>query len=160
MPNTPTSSRSILGMSELPTQEHYQRLARTYLNSPTNRIYQPRLHIEEGRAQLEIDVKRDFFHAAGAVHGSHYFKCLDDASFFAVNSLVADVFVLTSNFTVHLMRPISAGTLVAEGLVVNQSKRLFWAESVLRDSEGRQLARGNGTFMRSQIPLTPDIGYR
>ena len=146
-------------MDELSPEEHYARLARAYVRAPTNEHYQPRMEITEGRARLEIDVRPDLHHAASAVHGSHYFKCLDDAAFFAVNSLVRDVFVLTASFTVHLMRPITEGVLVAEGEVVNRSTRLYWAESVLRDGEGRQLGRGNGTFMRSQIPLSPAIGY-
>lgn len=145
--------------SELSLEEHCARLAKVYLGSPTNEYYRPRISISEGAAHLEIDVREDFYHASTAVHGSHYFKCLDDSAFFAVNSLVRDVFVLTATFQVNLMRPISSGTLIAEGKVVNASKRLFSAESVLRDSEGRQLARGSGTFMRSQIPLDERIGY-
>ena len=39
-------------------------------------------------------------HAAGAVHGSYYFKVLDDACYFAANSLVSDVFVLTVSFVI------------------------------------------------------------
>ena len=39
------------------------------------------------------------------------------------------------------------------------SQRLFVAESTLRDQEGRLLGRGNGSFMRSRIALTPAIGY-
>jgi hypothetical protein len=35
-------------------------------------------------------VRPDFFHAAHAVHGSVYFKALDDAAFFAVASLVQE----------------------------------------------------------------------
>ena len=147
-------------MQELTPEEHYARLVRTCLDCPTNEYYRPRLHIEEGRARMEVDVREDLFHAANAVHGSHYFKCLDDAAFFAANSLVRDVFLLTASFTVNLMRPVSAGTLIAEGRVVNVSKRMFWADSVLRDAEGRQLGRGTGTFLRSQIPLSPEIGYR
>jgi uncharacterized protein (TIGR00369 family) len=147
-------------MQQLEPEEHYSRLVRTYLNSPTNAYYQPRLEVSEGRAHLEIDVRQELHHAASAVHGSHYFKALDDAAFFAVNSLVRDVFVLTATFTVNLMRPIAEGVLVAEGQVVHASKRMFWAESVLRDGQGRQLARGSGTFMRSRITLGPEIGYR
>ena len=147
-------------MDEIPASEHYARLVRTYLSAPTNDYYRPRLAIEEGRTTLEVDARDELFHSAGAVHGSHYFKLLDDSAFFAVNSLVRDVFVLTVTFTVNLMRPVSSGVLTAEGQVVNKSRRLFWAESVLRDEAGRQLARGSGTFVRSQIPLDPQIGYR
>jgi uncharacterized protein (TIGR00369 family) len=88
-----------------------------------------------------------------------YFKALDDSAFFAANSLVTDVFVLTVTYNVYLTRPISAGELRAEGTVVHRSRQLLIADSEVKDSEGRQIARGSGTFVRSQIPLTPAIGY-
>ncbi|MEE9600347.1 MAG: PaaI family thioesterase, partial [Thermoplasmata archaeon] len=74
-------------------------------------------------------------------------------------SLVEDVFVLTVSFTVYLTRPISSGEIRATGKVVHRSKRLFVAESELVDSKGRQIARGSGTFMRSNIALSPAVGY-
>ena len=36
----------------------------------------------------------------------------------------------------------------------------FFAEAELTDQEGNQIARGSGTFTRSKIPLTPEIGYQ
>ena len=74
-------------------EEHYRKLERMYLNAPVNEYYVPEIHISEGQAQVSIPVRRDFFHAAEAVHGAVYFKLLDDSSFFAANSLVEDVFV-------------------------------------------------------------------
>lgn len=138
---------------------HFRKLERMYAKAPINRYYEPVLRISEGRAELTIAVKPEFFHAANAVHGSVYFKALDDAAFFAANSYVTDVFVLTVSFTVYLTRPISEGEMRATGTVVHRSKNLIVAESVLLDSRGRQIARGSGTFMRSQTPLAPDIGY-
>jgi acyl-coenzyme A thioesterase PaaI-like protein len=43
--------------------------------------------------------------------------------------------------------------------VVHRSRRLFVAESELVDSDGREVARGSGTFMPSAIPLSPELGY-
>ncbi len=131
-----------------------------YAAAPINRYYAPVLTISEGRAELTIPVKPDFFHAANAVHGSVYFKALDDAAFFAANSLVFDVFVLTASFNVYLTRPVTGGELRATGTVVHRSQNLTVADAVLADSAGRQIARGSGTFMRSRIALTPEIGYR
>ena len=37
------------------------------------------------------------FHAAGAGHGTIYFKMLDDAAFYAANSMVEEQFVLTTD---------------------------------------------------------------
>jgi acyl-coenzyme A thioesterase PaaI-like protein len=68
-----------------------------------------------------IPVRPEFFHAAHAVHGSVYFKALDDAAFFAVNSLVTDVFVLTASYNLYLTRPVTEGALRAVGRVVHRS---------------------------------------
>ena len=139
--------------------EHYRRLERMYAAAPINRYYEPVLRISEAKAELTIPIKPDFFHAAGAVHGSVYFKALDDAAFFAANSLVFDVFVLTATFNVYLTRPVSEGALRAAGAVVHRSQNLIVADSVVVDSNGKQVGRGSGSFMRSRIALTPEIGY-
>ncbi len=140
-------------------EEHYRRLERMYASAPTNEYYAPTMRVSEGRAEVTIPVRRDFFHAAGAVHGAVYFKALDDAAFFAVSSLVDDRFVLTVSFNVYLTRPISGGQMKSTGCVVHRSRRLFVAESVLADSDGREIARGSGTFMPSDTPLSPEVGY-
>ncbi len=130
-----------------------------YAGAPVNRWYRPELTIGEGRAELRIPVREEFFHAAGAVHGSVYFKALDDAAFFAASSLERERFVVTANFHLHITRPVSAGELVATGRVVHRSRRLILAESVLVDADGRQLARGSGSFMPSASRLGPELGY-
>ncbi|MFC7175893.1 PaaI family thioesterase [Halosegnis marinus] len=138
---------------------HYAKLERMYLDSPMSEDYDADISIGEGEAEVRLPVKEKQFHAAGAVHGSVYFKALDDAAFFAANSLVEDVFVLTTNFNIHLTRPVSEGTVRAEGRVVNDHPRQRIAEAVAYDDDGNQLARGSGTFVESSVELTPDIGY-
>lgn len=133
--------------------DHYRRLERLYLEAPTNAYYRPSLQIEEGRAEIVIPVRAEHFHAADAVHGSIYFKVLDDAAFFAANSVVTDVFVLTSSFQLDLLRPVSEGEIRAEGHLVHRTRRLLIAESKAWDSQGNLIARGSGSFMRSQIRL-------
>jgi uncharacterized protein (TIGR00369 family) len=140
-------------------EEHLRKLEQLYLAAPTNVYYQPSIHVALGEAEIEIPVRPEFFHAAGAVHGSVCFKALDDAAFFAVNSLVTDVFVLTVSFNIHLVRPLSEGRLRATGRVAHGSRRLFVAESRAVDGDGALIATGSGMFMRSTIKLTPQIGY-
>lgn len=140
-------------------EAHFRKLERMYRSSPLNRFIRPSLTVGLGKAELEIPVREDFFHAAHAVHGSIYFKALDDAAYFAVASLVEDVFVLTVSFNVHLERPVTEGVLRAAGSVVFEAKRIVVAESRLTDADGRELARGTGNFMRSRIPLGPELGY-
>lgn len=139
--------------------EHWRKLAGVYLGSPTNQGGFTRIDVMDREARIELDVHEGLFHAAGAVHGGHVFKLLDDASFFAANSIVDDVFVLTVSYTVQFMRPASSGVLTAHGRVTNASKRVLWAESEVLDAAGKTVARGSGTFMSSRIALDPSIGY-
>ena len=141
-------------------EEHYRKLERMYLSAPVNEYYAPEIHISEGQAQVTMPVRPDFFHAANAVHGAVYFKLLDDSAFFAANSLVENVFVLTVSYNVYFTRPVSEGMMKATGKVVQASRRLIIAESIVVDSEKREVARGSGTFMRSMIRLTEEIGYK
>jgi uncharacterized protein (TIGR00369 family) len=107
-----------------------------------------------------MTIRPDFHHAAHAAHGAVYFKALDDATFFAANSLVEDVFVLTVSFNLYLTRPVREGEVIARGRVVSTSKRLYLAEGTLEDARGREIARGSGAFMPSTQALSEDIGYR
>jgi uncharacterized protein (TIGR00369 family) len=140
-------------------EEHYRKLENMMHSAPIVNLVGARASIGEGRAEIVLPVKRDLYHAAGALHGAMYFLALDNAAFFAVNSLVEDVFVLTTNFTISLLRPVSSGTVRAVGTVVSGSAGRYVAESVLRDADGREIARGSGTFVRSNIALGQEIGY-
>ena len=111
-------------------------------------------------AEVEIAIRPDFHHAAHAVHGSVYFRALDDAAFFAANSRVSDAFVLTVSFTVHFMRPVKDGVLRARGRVIHGGGRLIIAESHLYDEAGTLLGQGSGVFTRSSIVLDPSCRLR
>jgi uncharacterized protein (TIGR00369 family) len=132
-----------------------------YHAAPINEYFAPKLRIPEaGVAELRLVIRPDFHHAAGAAHGVVYFKALDDATFFAANSLVEDVFVLTVSFNLYFTRPVSEGEVVARGRVVSRSKRLYVAEGVIEDARGREIARGSGTFMPSTMTLADLPRYR
>ncbi|RME66417.1 MAG: PaaI family thioesterase, partial [Alphaproteobacteria bacterium] len=113
--------------------EHCRRLEAMYGAAPINRFFRSRIRISHGQARIEMDMRPDYFHAAGAAHGAVYFKLLDDAGFFAVASLVTDVFVLTTGFNIHLTRPIGAGRMVAQARWLHGHRRVFLAEGVLYD---------------------------
>ena len=140
--------------------EHHRRLERMYMAAPANEYFRPEIRIDEGTAEVQLTARPDFFHAASAVHGSVYFKLLDDATFFAASSLVRDVFVLTASFNIYFLRPVSSGVMTARGTVVSRSTRLLIGEGVLVDDEGREIARGSGTFMPSRVQLDERLGYR
>lgn len=147
-------------MTEAADSVHFDGLVGVFHASPTNADGLTTIEVEEGRARLVRTAVPDLHHAAGAVHGSHLFKLLDDAAFFAANSVVRDRFVLTASFSVQFMAPVSEGELVARGELVRAGRRVLFARSEVRTGDGRLLAAGNGTFLRSEVPLTPEIGYR
>ena len=141
-------------------QKHYSALETMYKAAPINKIYPPEITISEGEAEVSIEVKPEYFHIAGAMHGSVYFKLLDDSAFFAANSLEEDVFVLTTAFTTYLTRPVTKGRVKAVGKVVNFNRSQFIAESVLYDEAGKEVARGNGIFVRSRVKLSDIPEYK
>lgn len=142
-------------------EAHFRALESLYAAAPINRLFESTLEIpESGLARIRFHIDRRYFHAAGAAHGTSYFKMLDDAAFYAVNSLVTDRFVLTTAFNLLLTKPLGEGPVVAEGKWVSGQRRVFVAEARLIDSTGEEAARGTGTFMRSRIPLASLPGYQ
>jgi uncharacterized protein (TIGR00369 family) len=139
---------------------HHRALESLYRSAPINRAFPSELEIVgDGFARIRFEVTRDHYHAAGALHGTAYFKMLDDAAFYAVNSLVTDRFVLTTAFNLLFTKPLKAGPVIAEGRWISGRKRVFVGDARLIDQHGEEAARGTGTFMRSQIALSSLPGY-
>ncbi|HVI98079.1 MAG TPA: PaaI family thioesterase [Sphingomonas sp.] len=140
---------------------HFRALESLYAAAPINGLFESRLEITgPGTSRIAFTIEAKHFHAAGAAHGTSYFKMLDDAAFYAANSLVSDRFLLTTAFTLLFTRPLREGPVTAEGRWVSGQRRVFVAEARLIDAAGEEAARGTGTFMRSRIPLATLAGYR
>jgi uncharacterized protein (TIGR00369 family) len=146
-------------MGRMTDEEHYRKLERMYASAPVNALFSPRLRVGESEAEVVIPIHPGLFHAAGAAHGSVYFKAMDDAAFFAANSLVKDYFVLTASFTLYFLRPVSSGEIRAVGRVAHRSRKQFIADAELFDSEGTLIGRGSGAFVRSRLRLSGALGY-
>lgn len=140
-------------------QEHFRRLENMYQAAPINEYYKPTMQISESQATISIEVRPDMFHAAGAAHGSVYFKLLDDAAFFAANSLEFECFTVTNSFTTYLTKPIGVGKITAKGKVVNQNNSQWIAEAVLYNEKDQEVGRGNGIFVRAGMKLADASGY-
>jgi len=140
---------------------HFHALESLYAAAPINQLFDSVLEIPSpGVARIRFTLDQRYFHAAGAAHGTSYFKMLDDAAFYAANSLVTDRFLLTTAFNLLFTKPLKEGPVVAEGRWVSGQRRVFVAEARLIDATGEEAARGTGTFMRSRIPLAGLPGYR
>ena len=140
---------------------HFRALESLYRHAPINTLFESELEIvEPGFARIRFQVGPNFYHAAGAAHGTTYFKMMDDAAFYACNSMVSDRFLLTTAFNLLFTRPLREGPVVAEGRWSSGRRRVFVGEARLIDSDGELAGSGTGTFMRSHIPLSSLPGYR
>jgi uncharacterized protein (TIGR00369 family) len=135
-------------------------LERIYVAAPASRAYQPTISVEEGRATISVPVNPEHLHPGGGLHGAVLFKLLDDAAFFAANSCVPDEMLLTTSFHVHFLRPVTEGHVTATGRIVRRSRKLVVAEASVQDEEGRDVARGSGTFVPTGRPLADLPGFR
>ncbi len=140
--------------------EHFRKLEHMYHSAPSNQQADPRLEVEQAAARVCKEIESSMHHAAGAVHGHWLFKLLDDAAFFAANSLVEDTFVLTVNFDVHLLKPAGVGELVARGTVVHEGSSSLLAQAIVFDEEEDQVARGTGSFVKGARSLETIEAYR
>ena len=140
---------------------HFRALESLYAGAPINRLFASHLSIPvAGRSVIEFEIAEDLHHAAGAAHGTVYFKMLDDAAFYAANSLVTDRFLLTTAFNLHFTKPVRCGPVRAEGRWISGRRRVFIAEARLLDAEDDEIGRGTGTFLRSHILLSGLAGYQ
>ena len=131
---------------------HYRRLSRMYRYAPVNahERYDSRVEVGAGRAIVSAPTKAEYNHAAFALHGSSYFKLLDDAAFFAAQSTNKEAFVVTTSFTTYITRavdPTVVPFLKATGRVTSATKSLIVAEASVVQPDGVEVGRGSGTFM-------------
>src|SRR3546814_13130525 len=79
---------------------HFRALESLYAAAPINGLFESRLTITgPGTSRIDFTTQPRHFHAAGAAHGTSYFKMLDDAAFFAANSPATHRFLLTTAST-------------------------------------------------------------
>ncbi|MEM7336073.1 MAG: PaaI family thioesterase [Chloroflexota bacterium] len=131
----------------MPYPEYFQKLEQLYYRNPINEFYDTTIKIEAGKAQIVTQVRPDLLHGGGMLHGSVYFKALDDACTFAAATLKENEIPVTASFNIHFLRPISKGSFTAVGRVLHQSRRLIVTEAEAFDENGRKLAYGSGSFM-------------
>ncbi len=144
----------------MPSNEHYKKLENLYLSGPINTFFKPQISISKGKAEIITYADSRFYHAAEALHGSIFFKALDDAAYFAAASRILDYFLVTTTFQIHFIRPTTSKILKSIGEIVQITPQYILANSLLYNEKNKEIARGTGTFMKSQTKLSAEIGYQ
>jgi acyl-coenzyme A thioesterase PaaI-like protein len=140
---------------------HCTKLESMYLAAPCNEYYDPGISVADGAAEVVISVQEKFLDAAGFVHSSVCHRAMSDAALFAVSSVVPKALMLTTGFDVRLTRSVAEGEgkVVARARVIGMSEDQCLAEAVLVNGNGEELGRGGGTFVKSDITLSAEMGY-
>lgn len=140
-------------------ETHFRKLEHMYAAAPINQTVHSRIRVEHGRAEVRIRVVPELFHSAHSLHGSIYFKALDDAAFFAANSVVTDAFVLTARFEVNLLAVVTGAEIRGVGTFIERDGRKLEASAELFDDDEVLVARGHGLFIASKMPLASVPSY-
>jgi uncharacterized protein (TIGR00369 family) len=135
-------------------EEHYRALMGMLPLAPINALYRPRnLVVRAGEASLEMPVLPQFFNGGRILHGSAYFKGLDEAAWFAAHSLAEDVAYATTSFTTYFLRSVSSGALQVRARVVSASRNLIVVQADMYNDGDKPVAHGVGTFQPTAVPL-------
>ena len=128
----------------------YKKLENFYLKAPLNQfIYHgTTIKVTQKRAEISVPIEPKYFHGFHAMHGSVYFKMLDDAAFFAAQSVVEDYMLLTASFNITFKMPVPNGYIKSEGKLCSVSQKEFTAEAKMYNSKNELVAFGNGIFKK------------
>jgi acyl-coenzyme A thioesterase PaaI-like protein len=138
---------------------HFAHLQRIYEAAPCNNFYPDvQIRLEPGRCILTTPVLTEHFHSGGALHGAVFFKFLDDAAYFACATREPEYFLLTVSYNIKFLRAASFGGMWAEGKWMAERENALVGSSVLYDNNDRVLARGEGIFVRSNLPWDKALG--
>lgn len=135
-------------------QDHIRRLERMYHNANTNALIPANLDIvDRGRAELKMPIDERYLQAGQAVHGMLYFKAMDEVAFYAAQSLVTDMMLLTESMNIHFTRPLFMGTMHADAQVIKTGRTVHIVEARVSDEQGRLSSFATATFMPGRLPL-------
>ena len=110
--------------------------------------------VGDGRAVISGETCADYCNPNGSIHGSWAAALLDSCMGSSVHSTLPDGTGFTVvEFKIDFVRPITVdtGKVTAEGRVVNVGNRIGIADGIMRDANGRILARGTTTCMTFKV---------
>jgi uncharacterized protein (TIGR00369 family) len=105
---------------------------------------------ERGRVVITAEPSEAHLNPAGTVHGGLSATMLDSCMGLAIQSMLdKGIGSTTLEFKISFVRPITpeTGVIRAEGVVINQGRRVGTAEGRVTDRRGRLLVHGTTTCL-------------
>jgi uncharacterized protein (TIGR00369 family) len=106
--------------------------------------------VSDGRAVITGETGPDYCNPNGTIHGGWSAAVLDSAMGSAVHStLPAGADFTIVEFKIDFVRTVtmSTGKVEAEGTIVQVGKQIGRADGIMRDADGRILAKGTTTCL-------------
>ncbi len=104
--------------------------------------------IGEGKAKVSLTVDQRFHNPMGTLHGGIMTDLADATMGIAVMSTLKDGESFTTlELKMNFLRPVIKGEISAEANVVHRGTKIAMVESVLKNDEGKDVARGTATQM-------------
>jgi uncharacterized protein (TIGR00369 family) len=105
--------------------------------------------IQEGRARLSVEVRKDLLQLQGVMHGGAIASLIDTAVAFAiVGASTPDQRFTTVEMKVNYLSAIREGRVIADARLIRNGRRIVVAECDVFDEKGRLAAKGLLTYMR------------
>ena len=105
------------------------------------------LGAERGAARFAFDVREELTRMGGILHGGAIVSLLDSAAAFAVLTLLEPgTNTVTVDFTVHFLRPVSAGRVEARARVLRRGRRVAILSVEATDQNGLLVATATTTY--------------
>jgi acyl-coenzyme A thioesterase PaaI-like protein len=139
--------------------QHCKKLENMYLKKQNSSLLNIGINISESEVEIVIPVNPQICYFDGSIHSSFSSKLLQEAAELAVNSKISDTFIITENFNFHLSNTIASEVLITRARFLHKSGNQYLAEALIVDSERTEIARGNGVFVKTNIPLDSDVNY-
>ena len=102
---------------------------------------------ERGAARFAVEVREELTRMGGILHGGAIVSLLDSAAAFAVLTLLEPgANTVTVDFTIHFLRPVSAGRIEARARVLRRGRRVAILCVEATDHSGVLVATATTTY--------------
>ncbi len=138
-------------MSENELDEHHLvRIREAFALVPYAKLIGLELgEMKSGEANLYLEVRDQLKQNQGVVHGGAVASLIDTAAAFAVvTRLESGERVTTTDLTIHYLRPITSGRLIATARIVRGGRRLFVLSVEVRNDNQALVATAVTSYLK------------
>ena len=105
--------------------------------------------IEEGRARLSVETRKELLQLQGVMHGGAIASLIDTAVAFAIISVSEPQARFTTvEMKVNYLSAIREGRVIADARIIRDGRRIVVADCDVFDSNGRLAAKWLLTYIR------------